>query len=70
MNGRKIFQIFRLLLSINLSENQTNLKHTLDVKLNHNNVIPNSKHGQKSYGLESTMNRHGVNSIHKADHQI
>lgn len=70
MTGRKIFQILRLLLNITLSENQTNLKHTLDVKLNQNSVIANSKHGQKSYGLESTINRHRVNSIHKADRQI
>lgn len=70
MTGRKIFQICRLLLNVTLSENQTNLKHTLDVKLNQNNVTENSKHGQKSYGLESTINHHGVNSIHKTDHQI
>lgn len=70
MTGGKIFQILRLLLNITLSENQPNLKHTLNVKLNQNNVIANSKHGQKSYGLESTINHHWVNSIHKADHQI
>lgn len=58
MTGGKIFQILRLLLNITLSENQTNLKHTLDVKLNKNNVIANSKHGQKCHGLESTINRH------------
>lgn len=70
VTGRKIFQILRLLLNVTVSENQTSLKHTLDVKLNQNNVIENSKHGQKSYGLESTINRHGVNPMHKADHQI
>lgn len=47
-----------LLLNITISENQTNLKHTLDVKLNQNNVIANSKHGQKCYGLESAINCH------------
>lgn len=70
MTVGKTFQILRLLLNITLSENQTNLKHTLVVKLNQNNVIENSKHGQKCYGLESTINRHRRNSIHKADHQI
>ena len=70
MTVGKTFQILRLLLNITLSENQTNLKHTLVVKLNQNNVIENSKHGQKFYGLESTINHHRRNSIHKADHQI
>lgn len=42
MTGGKIFHILRLLLNITLNENQTNLKHTLDVKLNKNNVIANS----------------------------
>ena len=70
MTVGKTFQILRLLLNITLSENQTNLKHTLDVKLNQNNVIANSKRGQKCYGLESTINHHRRNSIHKADHQI
>lgn len=70
MTVGKTFQILRLLLNITLSENQPNLKHTLDVKLNQNNVIANSKRGQKCYGLESTINHHRRNSIHKADHQI
>lgn len=47
----KNFHSLRLLLNITLNENQTNLKHTLDVKFNQNNVIRDSKHGQKNLCL-------------------